>query len=72
MIKRIIQNLIILRENLYNINETRIMLNMFNSIKVFVNKNDLREYKDVNVKQTMIFVIKCVSADDKSLFFLII
>ena len=72
MIDKIIQNSIIFRENVYNMNETKIMLNMLDFVKVLVNKNDLRNYKNANVKRTMITIIECVNANDKSLLFLII
>ncbi len=53
-------------------NETKIILNMLNFVKVLVNKNDLWDYKDVNVKQIIIFTIKYVNVNDKSLLSFII
>ncbi len=72
MIKKVIQNSVILSENVYNMNETGVMLSMLGSVKVLVSKNDLRDYRDADVKRTTITAIECISADDKSLLPLII
>ena len=72
VIGRIIQNPAILRGNVYNMDETRVMLSMFGFVKVLVDKDDLRGYRGADVKRTTVNAIKCVSADDRSLFSLII
>jgi hypothetical protein len=40
-----LQILVILPENISNMDETRVMLSMFGSIKVLVGKDDLRTYR---------------------------
>ena len=72
VIERIIQDSAILRENVYNMNETRVMLSMLSSVKILVGKDDLRDYRGAGVKQTMMTVNECVSADGRSLLPLII
>ena len=72
VIGRIIQNPAILRGNVYNMDETRVMLSMFGFVKVLVDKDDLRGYRGADVKRTTVNAIKCVSADNRSLFSLII
>ena len=72
VIGRIIQDPAILQENIYNMNETGVMLSMLSSVKVLVDKDDLQDYRGVSVKQTMISAIECVSADSRSLLPLII
>jgi hypothetical protein len=62
----------VLPENVYNINETEVMLYMLNSVKVLINKNDPRDYKGVGVKQTIVIIIKYISISDKSLLLIII
>lgn len=72
MIEKILQDSAILTKNIYNMNETEIMLFISDSVKVFVNKNDKQNYKGVCVKWTSVTVIKCISADDKYLNSMII
>ncbi|TVY73350.1 hypothetical protein LSUE1_G007226 [Lachnellula suecica] len=52
--------------------ETGVMLCMLGSVKVLVNKNNLRDYKGTGVKRTMITTIECISANDRSLLPMII
>ena len=59
-------------ENIYNMNETEIMLFMFNSVKILVNKKNTRNYKNNYVKRESVTVIKCINVDDKYLNSLII
>jgi hypothetical protein len=62
----------VLPENVYNIDKTRVMLYILNSIKVLVSKDDPRDYKGTGVKQTIVTVIKCISASGKFLLLMII
>jgi hypothetical protein len=57
----------ILPENVYNMDETGIMLSMLGSIKVLVGKDDRRDYRGVGVKRTMVTTIECVSASGEYL-----
>ena len=52
--------------------ETGGMLSMLGSVKVLVGKDDLRDYRGVGVKRTMVPAIECVSANGWSLLPLII
>jgi hypothetical protein len=44
VVGRVLQDLDVLRENIYNMDETGVMLCMLGSIKVLVGKDDLRNY----------------------------
>lgn len=58
------QNEAILPENVYNMDETGIMLSMLASVKVLVDKEDLRQYRGARVKRTVVTAIECVSPPD--------
>jgi hypothetical protein len=62
----------VLPENVYNMDETGVMLSMLGSLKVLVGKDDLRTYRGAGVKRTMVTAIECISADGRSLHPLII
>jgi hypothetical protein len=57
----------ILPENCYNMDEIGIMLSMLGAIKVFVSKDDQRDYRGAGVKRTMVTAIECISASGKAL-----
>ena len=40
-------------ENVYNIDETGVILCILGSVKVLVSKDDLRDYKGAGIKRTM-------------------
>lgn len=61
-----------LRGNIYNMDETDIMLSMLGSVKVLVGKDDLRNYRGVGVKRTMITAVECISCGSRYLHPLII
>ena len=61
-----------LAENIYNIDETGVLLSVLNSLKVLVGKNEPRNYRGAGVKRTWITTIKCVSAYGWYLYPLII
>jgi hypothetical protein len=63
---------VILPENVYNMDETGVMLSMLGSLKVLVGKDDLRAYRGAGVKRTMVTAIECISADGRSLLPMII
>ena len=44
---------VIQQENVYNVDETGVILRMLNSIKVLVGKDDPRDYRGAGVKRTM-------------------
>jgi hypothetical protein len=60
----------VLPENVYNIDETGVMLSMPNSVKVLVGKDDIRggrSCRGARVKRIMVTAVECVSADDRCL-----
>ena len=72
MIEEVLQDPAILPENVYNMNETGVMLSMLGSVKVLIGKDDPRDYRGAGVKRTMVIVIECISADGRSLLPLVI
>ena len=63
---------VILPENVYNMDETGVMLSMLGSLKVLVGKDYPRAYRGASVKREMVTAIECISADGRSLHPLII
>jgi hypothetical protein len=57
---QVLQNDAILSENVYNMDETGIMLSMLTSVKVLIDKKDLRQYRGARVKRTLVTAIECV------------
>jgi hypothetical protein len=53
----------VLPENVYNMDETGVLLSVLNSLKVLVNKDDLRKHRGTTVKRTLVTAIECISAD---------
>lgn len=72
MIGKVLQDLAVWLENVYNMDEIGVMLSMLRSVKVLVGKDDLRDYRGAGVKRTMVTAIECISADGRSLLPLII
>jgi hypothetical protein len=62
----------ILLENVYNIDETGVLLSALNSLKVLIGKDDLRKHRGTTVKRTLVTAIECISADSQFLHPLII
>ena len=67
MIKEVLQDPAILAENVYNIDEIRVMLFMLGSIKVLVSKYNKRDYKGARVKRISVTIIEYISSDSKYL-----
>jgi hypothetical protein len=72
VIGKVSQDLDVLRENVYNMDETGIMLCMLGSVKVLVVKDDSRDYRGAGVKRTTITAVECISCDGRSISPLII
>jgi hypothetical protein len=72
VITEVLQDPAILAENVYNMDETRVMLCMLGSIQVLVGKDDPRDYRGAGVKRTMVTAIECISANGRSLLPMII
>jgi hypothetical protein len=67
VIKEVLQDPAVLAENVYNINETKVMLSILGFIKVLVSKYNKRDYKGARVKRTSVTIIECISGDSKYL-----
>ena len=62
-----LQTPLLSQENIYNMDETGVMLNAPKSLRVLVGKDDLRNYRGAGVQRTLVTAIECVSADGRSL-----
>lgn len=60
VIRKLLQDPAIRPENVYNMDETGVMLSMLGSVKVLVGKDDLRDYKGAGVKRTMVITVKYI------------
>jgi len=72
VIAEVLQDPAILPENVYNMDETGVMLCMLGSIKVLISRDDPRDYRGAGVKRTMVTAIECISANGRSLLPMII
>jgi hypothetical protein len=68
----VLQDPAVLAENVYNIDETGVILSMLGSVKVLVSKNDMRSYRGARVKRKLVTAIECISGDGRYLNPLII
>jgi hypothetical protein len=62
IIGQVLQGPAVLPENVYNMDETGIMLSMLSSFKVLVGKDDRRNYRGGGVKRTMVTAVECGAA----------
>ncbi|OGE47263.1 hypothetical protein PENARI_c052G08478 [Penicillium arizonense] len=62
----------ILPENVYNMDETGVLLSVLKSLKVLVHRDDLRKHRGTTMKRTLVTAIECISADGRCLHPLII
>jgi hypothetical protein len=67
VIGRVLRDPTVLKENVYNMDETGVMLSMLGSVKVLVGKDDMRDYRGARVKRTMVTAIECISGDGRYL-----
>jgi hypothetical protein len=72
VVGKVLEDPAILPENVYNMDETGVMLCMLGSIKVLLSKDDPRDYRGAGVKRTMVTAIECISANGRSLLPMII
>jgi hypothetical protein len=61
-----------LPKNIYNIDKIGIILYIFNSIKILIDKNDPRDYKNIDIKRTIIITIKYININDRFFLLMII
>jgi hypothetical protein len=62
----------ILLENVYNIDETGVILSILSSIKVLLGKNNPRDYRGAIVKRITVTAIEYISTNGRSLLPMII
>lgn len=67
VIGRLLEDLAISKESVYNIDETSVMLSMLGTVKVLVNKDNIQDYRGARVKRTIVTAIKCISCDSRHL-----
>jgi hypothetical protein len=67
VIGKVLDDPAILEQNVYNMDETGIMLSKLNSVKVIVGKDNKRGYRGARVKRTTVTAVECVSADGRFL-----
>ena len=72
VIRKVLRDPAIVAEDVYNMDETGVMLSMLGSVKVFVGKDDKRTHRGARVKRTMMTAIECISADGRYLNSMII
>jgi hypothetical protein len=67
VIGRVLRDPTILAENVYNMDETGVMLSMLGSVKVLVGKDDKRKHRGARVKRTTVTAVECITADGRYL-----
>lgn len=67
VIGRVLCDPTVLKENVYNMDKTGVMLSMLGSVKVLVGKDDMQDYRGERVKRTMVTAIECFSGDSRYL-----
>jgi len=72
VIGKVLQDPAVLPQNVYNMDETGVMLSMLGSVKVLLGKDDRRDYRCAGVERTVVTAIECISADGRSLLPMII
>jgi hypothetical protein len=72
VIGKVLHDPAILPENVYNMDETGVILSMLGSVKVLLGKDDPRDYRGAVVKRTIVTVIKYISTNSRFLLPIII
>jgi hypothetical protein len=72
VIKEVLQDPAIPPQNVYNMDETGVMLCMLGSIQVLLSKDDPRDYRGAGVKRTIVTTIKYISVNSRSLLLMVI
>jgi hypothetical protein len=67
VIGRVLRDPAILAENVYNMDETGVMLSILGSIKVLIGRDDKRKHRGARVKRKMVTAVECISADGRYL-----
>lgn len=72
VIGEVLKNPAVRAENVFNMDETGVMLSMPGSVKALVPKDDRRNYRGARIKRTTVTAIECISADGRYLKSMII
>ena len=67
VIEKVLQDPAVLRKNVWNMDETGVMLSKLNSVKVLMSKDNQRGYRRARVKRTTVTAVECVSGEGKFL-----
>lgn len=67
VISKVLDDPAITAENVYNMDETGVMLSKLGSVKVLVGRDDMRDYRGARVKRKMVTAVECISADGRYL-----
>jgi hypothetical protein len=67
VIGEVLQEPAVLAENVYNIDETGVMLSIPGSVKVLIGKDNKRKHRGMRVKRIIVTAIKCISVTAGSL-----
>ncbi|OKO98095.1 hypothetical protein PENSUB_9531 [Penicillium subrubescens] len=67
VIKTELDNPAILAENVYNMDETGVLLSVLGALKVLVGREEMCKYRGAAVKRKMVTAVECLSADGRSL-----
>lgn len=66
-IEKVLQDPAVKRWNVYNWDETGIMLSMLGSAKVLISRDDTRNHRGARVERTTVTAVECISADGRYL-----
>lgn len=67
VIGRQLQDPAIIADNVYNVDETGVLLSVLHSLKVLVTHDDLKNSRGAGVKRTLVTAIECVPAASRHL-----
>jgi hypothetical protein len=67
VIGRVLKDPAISKENVYNMDETGVILSVLGTAKVLVGKDDMRDYRGACVKRTLVTAVECISGDSRYL-----
>jgi hypothetical protein len=67
VIGRVLKDPAISKEDVYGIDETSVMLSMLGTVRVLVGKDDMRDYRGVRIKRTLVTAVECISGDSRYL-----
>lgn len=67
VIAKQLDNPSIVPKNVYNMDETRLLLSVLNSHRALVGSHDSRKHRAVSVNQSLVTAVKCILADGRRL-----